>query len=462
MRILPFPIRHKSKVEGTSSDWGQQEIADFYRAHNLLVQNGANIGIDRGLSDIGDPWMVFFDNASQDVFLHVARISGECILVCDTLRLRLSAADIGSLIATFEQSVRHYLSIMSERPKNVVVHPAARIIMSISAIFLLFKLESGEAHAKDLATKAAASNDVVSWPIDSRSDSAFARAQATFARVFDSVTTPSNAALLAGIILTSEFALPSEVFHVNAAADAKAVDTLPVADRSTIVPLDMSEQSLHEHRIREVEVVSGVKQEQHKDEIGHDALSKAVPVEEAFNFDLPKAEAPLPVVTSKVMPIVISMDDLKISPPNIKLDGDSASASDSAKLTDAIKVLETILGIKIHASQPAPAPPPALDGATQPTHLTAANLDSMDSKVGFFMQTHYSERDLYALVQHFSKAMGQFDYDYVSGKVLIEEKNLAALPGHDIGIWTNVMSDGSTFSVAGHVNLIDDVATFFT
>ncbi len=148
-----FPTKNARKPAPQIADWSQQEIADFYRAHRLLAENGAAIGIDRGLSDIGEPWLVFFDQTSQDVFLHVARIDDRCHLICDPLNLRISAANIAALIMEFEAAVRTSLSIRSERAKNVVIHPAARIIMSISAIFLLFKLENSEAQAKGLATR---------------------------------------------------------------------------------------------------------------------------------------------------------------------------------------------------------------------------------------------------------------------------------------------------------------------
>src|SRR5690606_13297609 len=125
MRILAFPGRFNARAKAPARDWSTQEIADFYRAHRLLAENGAGIGIDRGLTDEGEPWMAFFDTVSHDVFLHIARIDDYCHLVCDTFGLKLSAADIPSLIAQFEHAVRDELSIRSSRSKNVVVHPAA-------------------------------------------------------------------------------------------------------------------------------------------------------------------------------------------------------------------------------------------------------------------------------------------------------------------------------------------------
>ncbi len=95
-------------------------------------------------------------------------------------------------------------------------------------------------------------------------------------------------------------------------------------------------------------------------------------------------------------------------------------------------------------------------------NVTATSVPTLDNKVGFFMKTNLDLAKMYALMEHFAKAMGQYDFDYASGQVLIEEKNIANLSVHDVGIWTNVLGDGSTLSVIGHASLIDDVLTFFS
>ncbi len=104
--------------------------------------------------------------------------------------------------------MRSYLAIRVERSRNVVNHPAARIIMSISAIFLLFKLESGEAHAKGLSEKQSCHRPKAAACVSStRPALHYLRAQSAFSRAFDSVDAPANAAMLAGMILASELVL---------------------------------------------------------------------------------------------------------------------------------------------------------------------------------------------------------------------------------------------------------------
>src|SRR6218665_3348311 len=106
MRVLSFPSFSKTRTPAKGQDWSQHEIADFYRAHRLLVENGAGIGIDRGLTDVEEPWLIFYDLTTQDVFMHVARIDNRCILICETLGIRLKAATIAELIINFEGAVR--------------------------------------------------------------------------------------------------------------------------------------------------------------------------------------------------------------------------------------------------------------------------------------------------------------------------------------------------------------------
>ena len=48
-----FNAPNKKKV------WSNQDIADFYRAVDILQQAGLSIEIDSGHTDEGDPWFVF-------------------------------------------------------------------------------------------------------------------------------------------------------------------------------------------------------------------------------------------------------------------------------------------------------------------------------------------------------------------------------------------------------------------
>lgn len=485
MRILPFPTKNTRKHAHYIADWSQQEIADFYRAHRLLAENGAAIGIDRGLSDIGEPWLVFFDQSSQDVFLHVARIDDRCHLICDPLNLRISAANIAALIMEFEAAVRTSLSIRSERAKNVVIHPAARIIMSISAIFLLFKLENSEAQAKGLSDKVLATADA-SGPtrLVDKSSTAFTRAQNAFARAFDSVDAPANAALLAGVILAGELATSLETRPTSTSAEPAKTVTLPHAEEAAgIQLLEGSEQ--HKMLVPQTETSAHVQ-----------SSLRSQPTAEVLQVEKSSAEAthastqPLQVALKQAEPATnasvveqqsathaeVSNQDvlIKTSEPMARTaEPEAETAATTVANSSGLKALadETIktggiLFVDAKAQAPAQVSTPLPTAQPEVKTKTIVSLDTLDSltsKVGFNLTTKYDDVKSYQFKEYLTKQMGgQFNFEYQSGKLLIEQTDVESLKAGEIGVWTNVSADHSTMTVVGKAALIDDVLTFFS
>lgn len=479
MRILPFPTKNARKPAHHIADWSQQEIADFYRAHRLLAENGAAIGIDRGLSDIGEPWLVFFDQSSQDVFLHVARIDDRCHLICDPLSLRISAANITALIMEFEAAVRTSLSIRSERAKNVVIHPAARIIMSISAIFLLFKLEHNEAQAKGLTDKIAAVSDA-SGPtrLIDKSSAAFARAQNAFARAFDNVDAPANAALLAGVILAGELATSLDTN--TAAASAEKTVVLPHTEEANTLPLlEGSEQ--HKMIVQQTETAMHIRAS---------AQSQPTPTPEVLRIEKSDTENthvstnPQQLVLKQAAPAANSalIDQNSTAPAELanqdvvfktsenmartaEPEGDAAGSNGLKALADeSVKTGGILFASKAAGTTTAPVAPAANLPAPEPTVTVTLNtLDELTSKAGFALKTNYDIVKSYAFQEYLTKQMGgDFTFEYQSGKLLIEQANVDGLKASEIGVWTNVSADQSTMSIVGKVALIDDVLTLFS
>lgn len=486
MRILPFPTKNTRKPAHHIADWSQQEIADFYRAHRLLAENGAAIGIDRGLSDIGEPWLVFFDQSSQDVFLHVARIDDRCHLICDPLNLRISAANIAALIMEFEAAVRTSLSIRSERAKNVVIHPAARIIMSISAIFLLFKLENSEAQAKGLSDKVLATGDA-SGPtrLIDKSSTAFVRAQNAFARAFDSVDAPANAALLAGVILAGELATSLDSKPASVAAEPVKTITLPHAEEAAgIQLLEGSEQ--HKMLVPQTETAARV-----QSSLRSQSTTDVVQVERSSAETTHAPTQPLQVTLKQAEPVInapvveqhsnthaeVSNQDvvIKTSEPMARTaEPEAEAATATAASSNGLKALADgaiktggILFVDTKAQTPAAQTNTALT-APQPevktkTIVSLDTLDSLTSKVGFNLTTKYDDAKSYQFKEYLTKQMGgQFNFEYQSGKLLIEQVDVESLKAGEIGVWTNVSADHSTMTVVGKAALIDDVLTFFS
>lgn len=448
MRILAFPGRFHARTKAPARDWSTQEIADFYRAHRLLAETGTGIGIDRGISDEGEPWMVFFDTASHEVFLHIARIDDVCHLVCDPFSLRLNAADIPSLIAQFEHSVRDQLSIRSDRAKNVVVHPAARIIMSISVVFLLFKLENGEAHAKGLSEKSGASG--ADGRGAEKSVSALARAQSAFARAFDAVDAPVHAAVLAGLILAGELAL-KPLLTANGSSEheklmalalietglvaAKADDAAPeavVADAVAHIPLPSIEPNLAALTIP-APVLPDMQM-----------LVQFTPAESVVLFANPGP--PADFRTAQFVPVAVEAAALIKADQEMVLDK-----------TDAAKALEFLASVSVGTASQAAVP---LKG-DKVVDISLSRLSDMEDAFGFAVELRLSLSDLYRLLEHYSSQMGGYEYEYKTGQVLIEQIGVDRLDESQLGILTNTLSDGSTYTIVGRADLIDDVLNFF-
>lgn len=451
MRILAFPGRSSIRAKAAVQDWSTQEIADFYRAHRLLAENGAGIGIDRGLSDEGEPWMVFFDIVSQDVFLHIARIDGTCQLICEPFNMRLDAADIPSLIAQFEHAVTDYLAIRTERAKNVVVHPAARIIMSISAVFLLFKLENGEAYAKGLTEKAVA-------PAPDRgpekSATALARAQTAFQRAFDAFE-PAHAAMIAGLILAGELAFSPLHAGTSSEANVESHLALSIVEHGAGPQLEQTalDQAVAAHSVphlpQPVPVVTAAAN-----------LVVAVPAlvdaTEIVQFTPPDAVVYLASAKPFVEPAPAPVPPVTVAAP-VQATPESIDAK-PVKITEA-QALEFLISAQAGSGQVAQPvqTPKTID-------ISMDRLGEMSKEVALFIQSHHSIVDIFALMNHFQQVAGVFDSEYRTGQgqLLYEQQGVEKLPDSAVGMITNTMSDGSTVTIVGAVSLIDDVLFFFS
>ncbi|WEJ32925.1 hypothetical protein [Devosia sp. SD17-2] len=457
MRILAFPGRFHPRAKAPVRDWSTQEIADFYRAHRLLAENGAGIGIDRGVSDEGEPWMAFFDTVSHDVFLHIARIDDYCHLICDSFGLKLNAADIPSLIAQFEHAVRDQLAIRSDRAKNVVVHPAARIIMSISVVFLLFKLENGEAHAKGLSDKTAALG--ADARATEKSVSALARAQSAFARAFDAVDAPVNAALLAGLILAGELVLKAD----DGSADAEVEKLLALA--------------LAEHEIA-VAKVDGVTLEAVVSEaIVHSPQTLVV---ETPAMDLVAVSAPdLPDISALVQftpPVnVVQLASLgnaadfraaqfvpvavEASDKSSKVATGDVVAADNQ--SDAAKVLELLFAFAQMPPRQTAGPGEASPAPAKLGVVTLANLDDVGGKLAFSEHIDLNLMEMVSVINYLQKAMPGFHFGFDGKRTLITQADLADADLTQVALVNSTMGDGNHYSIIGLASILDDVVSMF-
>lgn len=161
MSVLPF-FREKSVDHIETSDWSQQELAEFCRVHNLLNQHGVSVDLDRGLTDRSEPWAVFVDYTTEDVLLHIARLSGKYILVSETIGLKSEGSNLRDTINVFEDKIFGYLDLVNRRhstSSNVIAHPSSKFLFILASLLLIVRTKSAQAEESKEPNSTADSKD---------------------------------------------------------------------------------------------------------------------------------------------------------------------------------------------------------------------------------------------------------------------------------------------------------------
>ena len=84
---------------GLASDWSLMELSIFDQAKRSLKSQGVDIEIDWGLTDEGDPWLIFCYGEAAELLCHFARIDNEYI-ACVPFRGRgLTSEILSDLVA---------------------------------------------------------------------------------------------------------------------------------------------------------------------------------------------------------------------------------------------------------------------------------------------------------------------------------------------------------------------------
>ena len=126
----------KSSKEQYRRSWNNQELADFYRATNILKQAGLDTLTDAGVTDEGDPWFVFLKPDTGDVIAHFARIDGQFIAVSSFSGEVFKGKDIRQIVDAMVD--RHPLIIPQNRDgSRLFLHPTAALTAFLAAAFVL-------------------------------------------------------------------------------------------------------------------------------------------------------------------------------------------------------------------------------------------------------------------------------------------------------------------------------------
>lgn len=140
-------LEHRSETPEAPAlnDWSNQELADLYRVKRLLDAAGVPNELDRGLTDEGDPWLVFV-GPDGEVFIHLCRLDGTYVLDSPNIQAPLRGADFNALIEAFTNRALPRTGttadtgdsrvIRLERGGKVYLHPSALLAALIWTLFL--------------------------------------------------------------------------------------------------------------------------------------------------------------------------------------------------------------------------------------------------------------------------------------------------------------------------------------
>ena len=121
----------------SSCDWTQQELAEFYRVEDVLLQGGFAVATDRGVSDEGDPWFVVCRADTEEVIAHFARIDREYVIVSNLYPGAARGSDFRTLVREMLELHPLMLPIRRSQGQNVLLHPATLLVALVASAYIV-------------------------------------------------------------------------------------------------------------------------------------------------------------------------------------------------------------------------------------------------------------------------------------------------------------------------------------
>lgn len=498
MSVLSF--RRRSNVaeqQLPAGDWQDDELSQIFAAYRMLAQNGVPIGLDRGQTDAGEPWVVFFDLNTQDVFLHVARIGGAYVLACEALGVTLSGARLSGLLQTFEAEMRRYLAVELGKNDNVITHPAARLMITMTAVFLLSRMDNSDvafAQDQDNKTERKAADA-----------STIGRAQKIVTKLYEAADTPTTIAAIAGILVSMEL-LGSKPQKATADVSDQANDWMAqLSERKKMLAADSAPH------VAQNDLAHAIVPPEH--EIGVEAVELAVgnpgSLVTPASVDLSVGLTGKLLVDSaarKGQDVVLQRDDGAEPAPIALYAEDQTAETVAQEEASKDQASETVSRVKDAVAEPdhvvmvvrddEPASSAAIDliqtlfveeavslvilPATEPIDTgdvvvlqelpvedyveTAYSIDDLaqiSGTAGFVHSTSFAKALSVEMLRHVIDMFDAYEVEVADQVVLIEQRLGPDVDAGSIGIWTNRMSDGSEVTVLGQIDLIIDAKMLF-
>jgi hypothetical protein len=197
-------------------DWSQPELAEFYRVEDALTKSGVEISTDRGLTDEGEPWFVFFRQDNQEVIVHFARIGGEYVVASNFTEAVFRGRNFQTLVRELLDSNPYVLPKQHSSRSTVFLHPATLL----AALVVTGYVKSSELNAT--ADDGSRPEKSFGWFLN-RHDLAATYSAIVIASVWDSLAIDSS---ISNDLVSLDHAQPARGEHGPDIGQALADDSL--------------------------------------------------------------------------------------------------------------------------------------------------------------------------------------------------------------------------------------------
>ncbi|MGY8661326.1 hypothetical protein Q3C01_03010 [Bradyrhizobium sp. UFLA05-109] len=200
-------------------DWSQPELAEFYRVEAALTKSGVGISTDRGLTDEGEPWFVFFRQDNEEVIVHFARIGGEYVVASNFTEAVLRGRNFERLVRELLDSHPYVLPKQHSSRSTVFLHPATLL----AALVVTGYVKSSELNAT--ADDGSRPEKSFGWFLD-RHDLAATYSAIVIASVWDSLALGGSVSKPSDDLVSLDHAQPAHGEHCPHIGQAVADDNL--------------------------------------------------------------------------------------------------------------------------------------------------------------------------------------------------------------------------------------------
>ena len=200
-------------------DWSQRELAEFYRVEDALTKSGVGISTDRGLTDEGEPWFVFFRQDNEEVIVHFARIGGEYVVASNFTEAVFRGRNFQTLVRELLDSHPYVLPKQHSSRSTVFLHPATLL----AALVVTGYVKSSELNAT--ADDGSRPEKSFGWFLN-RHDLAATYSAIVIASVWDSLAIDSSVSKPSDDLASLDHAQPAHGEHGPDIEQAVADDSL--------------------------------------------------------------------------------------------------------------------------------------------------------------------------------------------------------------------------------------------